>query len=97
MASSSQKRNRTHKGKSPAEDVVVPPQPATRIEQVLDYSRYFSTRRQMVLFEKKFHARPVLPPKVMHTPFFAAPGFEFQKSFELARFTTFPWNYSSVL
>jgi len=26
----------------------------------------------------KFHARPVLPPKVMHTPFFAAPGFEFQ-------------------
>jgi len=32
----------------------------------------------MVVFEKKFHARPVLPPKVMHTPFFAAPGFEFQ-------------------
>ncbi|ESW10244.1 hypothetical protein PHAVU_009G192600 [Phaseolus vulgaris] len=58
-------------------DVVVPP-PTTRIQQVLDYSRYFSTRRQMVVFEKKFHARPVLPPKVMHTPFFAAPGFEFQ-------------------
>lgn len=71
MASSSQKRNRTHKGKSPAKDVVVPP-------PVLDYSRYFSTRRQMVVFEKKFHARPVLPPKVMHTSFFAAPGFEFQ-------------------
>jgi len=28
--------------------------------------------------KKKIHARPVLPPKVMHTPFFAAPGFEFQ-------------------
>ena len=54
MASSSQKRNITHMGKSPAEDVVVPPQPATRIEQVLDYKRYFSTRRQMVVFEKSF-------------------------------------------
>ena len=76
MTSSSQKRNRTHKGKSPAEDVVVPP-PATRIQQVFDYSRYFSTRHQMVVFEK-FHLRPVLPPKVMHTPLFAAPLFEFQ-------------------
>ncbi|ESW30399.1 hypothetical protein PHAVU_002G150300 [Phaseolus vulgaris] len=42
MASSSQKCNRTHKGKSPAKDVVVPPQPATRIEQVLDYSIYYA-------------------------------------------------------
>jgi len=78
MASAFQKRNRTHKVKSPAEDVDVPPQPTTRIEQVLDYSRYFSTKRQMVVFEKKFHARLVLPRKVMHTPFFATLGFEFQ-------------------
>ena len=77
MASSSHKRNRTRKGKSPAEDVDVPP-PPTRIPEVLDYSRYFSTRRQMVVFEKNFHARTVLPPKVMNTPFFAGPGFEFQ-------------------
>jgi len=48
------------------------------IQEVLDYSRYFSTRRQIVVFEKNFHARAVLPPKVMHTPFFAGPGFEFQ-------------------
>jgi len=80
MASSSQKRNRSHKGKSPAEDVVTPTQQATRIEQVLDYSRYFNTKRQMVVFEKKFHTRLVLPPKVMHTPFFAAPEFEFQNA-----------------
>jgi len=73
MTSSFQKRNRTHKGKAPAEDVAIPPQPATMIEQVLDYSRYFSTRRQMVVFEKMFHTRPVLSPKVMHTAFFAAP------------------------
>lgn len=78
MVSPSQKHNRTHKGKSPAEDVVIPPQPTMRIEQVLDYSRYYSTRCQMVVFEKKFHARPVLPPKVMHTPFFVALGIEFQ-------------------
>lgn len=77
MASSSHKRNRTRKGKSPAEDVDVPP-PPTRIPEVLDYSRYSSTRHQMVVFEKNFHARAVLPPKVMHTPFFAGPGFEFQ-------------------
>ena len=77
MTSSSHKRNRTHKGKSPAENVDVPP-PPTRIPEVLDYSRYFSTRRQMVVFEKNFHARAVLPPKVMHTPFFSGPGFEFQ-------------------
>jgi len=31
----------------------------------------------MVVFEKRLHARPILPPKVMHTPFFVAPGFEF--------------------
>ena len=77
MASSSHKRNRTRKGKSPTEDVDVPP-PPTMIPEVLDYSRYFSTRRQMVVFEKNFHARAVLPPKVMHIPFFAGPGFEFQ-------------------
>ncbi|KAK8464002.1 hypothetical protein PHAVU_011G095800 [Phaseolus vulgaris] len=63
MASSSHKRNRTRKGKSPAEDVDVPP-PPTRIPEVLDYSRYFSTRRQMS--------------SIMHTPFFAGLGFEFQ-------------------
>jgi len=78
MTSSSYKLNRTYKGKAPAEDVVVPLRPTTRIEQVLDYSRYFSTRLQMVVFEKKFHARPMLPPKVMHTPFFATLGFKFQ-------------------
>ncbi|ESW13068.1 hypothetical protein PHAVU_008G165300 [Phaseolus vulgaris] len=65
------------RGKSPAEDVDVPP-PAMRIPEVLDYSRYFSTRRQMVVFEKNFHARAVLLQKVMYTPFFAGPGFEFQ-------------------
>jgi len=32
----------------------------------------------MVVFEKNFHARAVLPPKVMYTPFFVGPGFEFQ-------------------
>ena len=32
----------------------------------------------MVGFEKNFQAREVLPPKVMHTPFFAGPRFEFQ-------------------
>ena len=32
----------------------------------------------MVVFENNFHAREVLPPKVMNTPFFAGPGFEFQ-------------------
>ena len=31
------------------------------------------------MFEKLFHERVVLSPKVMHTHIFAAPGFEFQK------------------
>ena len=77
MTSLSQKRHRTCKGKAPAEDHVVPPPPTTRIEEVLDYSRYFTSKRQM-MFENMFHGRPVISLKPMHSPFFAAPGFEFQ-------------------
>jgi len=65
-------------GKAPTEDHVVSPPPATGIEEVLDYSRYFSTKRQMMMFENMFHERLVLSPKVMHSPFFVASGFEFQ-------------------
>jgi len=32
----------------------------------------------MVVFEKRFHTKSILPPKVMHTLFFDALGFEFQ-------------------
>ena len=78
MASSFQKCHRTRVGKASAEDHVVPPTPTTRIEEVLDYSRYFSTKRQMMVFENMFHGRPVLSPKAMHSPFFVALGFEFQ-------------------
>jgi len=70
MASSSQKRHRTNKGKTRAEDLVVPPPPTTGIEEVLDYSRYFSTKRKILVFEKMFHGRPILSPKAMHSPFF---------------------------
>jgi len=78
MTSSSQKHHRTRKGKAPIEDHVVPRTQGMGIEQVLDYSRYFSTKRQMMVFEKMFHGRPVLSPKIMHSPFYAAPGFQFQ-------------------
>ncbi|ESW29767.1 hypothetical protein PHAVU_002G097600, partial [Phaseolus vulgaris] len=63
MASSSHKRHITNKGKTRAEDLVVPPPPATGIEEVLDYSRYFSTKRKILLC-------------ILH--FFVALGFEFQ-------------------
>jgi len=79
MTSSSQKRHKTRKGKEPAEGHAVNPPPATGIEEVLDYSRYFTSKRKMMVFEKMFHGRPVITPKAMHSPFFVAPGFEFQK------------------
>jgi len=63
MASSSQKHHKTHKGKTRAKDLVVPPPLATGIEEVLDYSRYFSTKNQMLVFKKMFHGRPILSPK----------------------------------
>ena len=78
MASSSQKHHRTRKGKQPAEGHAVNPPSATGIEEVLDYSRYFSTKRQMMVFEKMFHGRPVISLKAMHSPFFVIPEFEFQ-------------------
>jgi len=71
MASSSQKRHKTRKGKAPTQ--------GTGIEEVLDYSRYFSTKRQMMVFEKMFHSKPDLSPKAIHSSFFFAPGFQFQK------------------
>jgi len=69
MASSSQKCHRTRKGKAPVEDHVALPPSTTGIEEVLYYSRYFSTKRQMMMFKNMFHGRPVLSPKAMHSPF----------------------------
>jgi len=45
MTSSSQKRHKTRKGKAPVEDHIVPPPPTMGIEEVLDYSRYFTSKR----------------------------------------------------
>jgi len=66
------------------------------MEEVLDYSRYFPSKRQMMVFEKMFHGRPVITLKAMHSLFFAAPGFEFQKVL-LPTLTNFPWNETSLL
>jgi len=88
MTSSSQKRHRTRKGKEPTEGHVVNPPPTT-IEEVLDYSRYFTSKRKMMVFEKKFHGRLVITSKAMHSPFFAAPGFEFQKLLNFQHLQTF--------
>jgi len=67
----------TFKGRASTEDHVVPLTQGTGIEEVINYSRYFSTKRQMMVLEKMFHSRPVLSPKAMHSPYFA-PGFQFQ-------------------
>ncbi|ESW10229.1 hypothetical protein PHAVU_009G191700 [Phaseolus vulgaris] len=82
------KRHITRKGKAPTEDHVVRPPPTTEIEEVLDYSRYFTTKWQMMMFENMFHGRPVLSPKAMHSPFFATPGFEFQNLLNFQLFYT---------
>jgi len=66
-----------NKGKAPADHHVVPPTQGTGIEEVLDYSRYFSTKRLMMVHENMFHGRPVLSPKAMHFPFFVASWFQF--------------------
>jgi len=77
MTSSSQKRNRTHKGKAPAEESFL-------LGQQRGLNKFLIIQDTLVqdvkwwCLKKRFHARPVLSPKVMHTPFFAAPGFEFQ-------------------
>ena len=89
MTSSSQKRHKTRKGKEPAEGHAVNPPPATGIEEVLDYSRYFTSKWQMMVFQNHFHGRPVITLKVMHSPFFAARGFEFQKLLNFQHLQTF--------
>jgi len=63
------------KGKSERNDDEVPMIPLKMRESVLDYFRYFQTKRQMVAFEEKFHGRPVIPPKVLNFPFFATSDF----------------------
>jgi len=60
MASPSTKRQKTHKHKAPAHDAPILPTAPTGIEDVLDYSWYFSLKRQMVLYEKRFHGKLVL-------------------------------------
>jgi len=66
----SQKRHKTRKGKEPVEGHAVNPPPATRIEEIFDYSRYFTSKWKMMVFENMFHGRPVITPKAMHSPFF---------------------------
>ncbi|ESW15732.1 hypothetical protein PHAVU_007G097400 [Phaseolus vulgaris] len=51
------------KGKSRRNDDEVPMIPLQRREGVLDYSRYFQTKCQMVAFEENFHGRPDIPQK----------------------------------
>ena len=43
----------------------------------------------MTVFEKEFHGRPVITLKAMHSPFFATPGFEFQKLLNFQHLQTF--------
>ena len=78
---SSTKRQKLSKGKGKGEpnDDEVPKIPLQMREGVLDYFRYFQTKRQMVAFEENFHGRPIIPPKVLDFPFFATSDFQFQE------------------
>jgi len=62
--------------------------PLQRREGVLDYSRYFQTKRQMVVFEENFNGRAVIPPKVLDFPFFVTFDFSVSRIFELPRIAT---------
>jgi len=88
MASSSTKRQKTCQGKFPTDDVPVPNSQAMGIEDVLDYSRYFSSKCQMVVYKKKFHGILVLSSKAMHFPFFVALGFQFEQHLNFQGSTT---------
>jgi len=86
------KRQKTHKGKgkgkSGANDDEVPMIPLQRREGVLDYSRYFQTKRQMIAFEKKFHDKPVILPRVINFPFFCHIWVSVSRIFEFSRIAT---------
>ena len=58
------------KGKDRSHDDEVPMIPQQRRDSVLDYSQYFLTKCQMVEFEKMFHDKSVISPKVINFPFF---------------------------
>jgi len=80
VASSSTKRQKTPKGKGKGRrNDEVPMILQQRRESILDYSRYFQTKHQMVAFEKKFHCREVISLKVIDFPFFATSRFQFQE------------------
>ena len=49
---------------------------------------YFEMKFQMVAFEKKFHGRPMIPPKVMDFPFFCHIQVSLQPTFEFPRIAT---------
>jgi len=66
------------KGKSRRNDDEVPMIPLQRREGVLDYSRYFQTKCQMVAFEENFHGRPDIPQKVLNFPFLPHLVFNFK-------------------
>ena len=83
MASSSgSKRHismRRRPGKAPADDNdVAPTSQDCGVEDLLNQTRFFSQRSQMVEYASQFYARKILSPKTMSLSWFAQQGFQFQ-------------------
>ena len=93
MASSSgSKRHRavrTRGGKSQLRDDVAPGSEMSGFEDLLNQTRFFSERDQMIQYATQIYGRKIQPPKVMNLPWFRKEGFQFQNHLVFQQLLTF--------
>nr|KYP63004.1 hypothetical protein KK1_017565 [Cajanus cajan] len=83
MTSGSRKRSsKESKGKTPATSDRAAGPRLPQIEEVLNQTRFFSQRDQMIKYGKEFYHRIVLHPKVMDFSYFATSGLYFHHHLE---------------
>jgi len=80
-SSSGSKRRRavrTRGGKSRLRDDVGPGFEMGGVEDLLNQTRFFNERDQMIQYATQLYERKIHPPKVMNLPWFRKEGFQFQ-------------------
>jgi len=93
MASSSgSKRHRavrTRGGKSRLCDDVTPGSEIGGVEDMLNQTRFFNQRDQMIQYATRFYGRKIHPPKVMNLSWFRKEAFQFQNHLIFQQLQTF--------
>jgi len=69
---------KTRGGKSRLCDDVAPSSEMGGVEDLLNQTRSFSERDQMIQYVNQLYGRKIQPPKVMNLPWFRKEGFQFQ-------------------